>query len=125
MTLDQNRDLDKFFSGNYLVNAVRHVIVAPSTYQTVLEIAKDSSIQDHADIDRDTAQNKSLSGFTDFYNNITDLRTGNYSTDADIQGNENYYGEPINVTSADADIQGEEDFYGQPIDKFRGSSEGD
>jgi hypothetical protein len=29
------------------------------------------------------------------------------------------------VTSADADIQGEEDFYGQPIDKFRGSSEGD
>jgi hypothetical protein len=125
MTLDQNRDLDKFFSGNYLVNAVRHVIVAPSTYQTVLEIAKDSSIQDHADIDRDTAQNKSLSGFTDFYNNITDLRTGNYSTDADIQGNENFYGEPINVTSADADIQGEEDFYGQPIDKFRGSSEGD
>ncbi len=111
-----NKELDKFFSGRYLVNAVRHVIVAPSVYQTVLEVAKDSSIQDHADIDQDTAQNRSLSGITDFYNDISNLRTG--FGDADIQGGENFYGEAINVNvvnnnvNADADIQGNEDFYG-------------
>jgi hypothetical protein len=34
--------LDKFYSGKYLVTAVRHII-QPTKYQTILEIAKDSS----------------------------------------------------------------------------------
>ena len=38
----QNRDLDKFYSGKYLVTAVRHII-QNGVYQTVLEIIKESS----------------------------------------------------------------------------------
>ena len=40
---DEDRELDPFFSGKYLVNAVRHVL-QPSNgmYQTFLELAKDS-----------------------------------------------------------------------------------
>jgi len=38
------KDLDKFYSGKYLVTAVRHVIQPMNgTYQTILEIAKDSA----------------------------------------------------------------------------------
>ena len=36
------KELDKFYSGKYLVTAVRHII-QPTRYQTILEIAKDSS----------------------------------------------------------------------------------
>jgi len=39
---DNLKELDKFYSGKYLVTAVRHII-QPNRYQTVLEIAKDSS----------------------------------------------------------------------------------
>lgn len=38
-----NRDMDKFYSGKYLVTAVRHSIIVPNQYQTILEITKDSS----------------------------------------------------------------------------------
>jgi len=37
------KELDKFLSGKYLVVAVRHTIQARGVYQTVMEIAKDSS----------------------------------------------------------------------------------
>ena len=36
------REPDKFYSGKYLVTAVRHIIQSEGVYQTVLEIAKDS-----------------------------------------------------------------------------------
>ena len=36
------REPDKFYSGKYLVTAVRHIIQSEGIYQTVLEIAKDS-----------------------------------------------------------------------------------
>jgi len=40
----KSRELDRFYSGKYLVTAVRHVIQPQSgSYQTILEIAKDSS----------------------------------------------------------------------------------
>ena len=38
----QQRNLDEFYSGKYLVTAVRHII-QPTAFQTVLEIAKDST----------------------------------------------------------------------------------
>lgn len=37
-----NRELDKFYSGKYLINAVRHILQAQGIYQTVLEISKES-----------------------------------------------------------------------------------
>jgi hypothetical protein len=37
------RELDKFYSGKYLVTAVRHIIQPEGIFQTVLEIAKGSS----------------------------------------------------------------------------------
>lgn len=36
------KDRDKYFSGKYLVTAVRHIIQSQGVFQTVLEIAKDS-----------------------------------------------------------------------------------
>jgi hypothetical protein len=51
-----NRELDKFYSGKYLVNAVRHIIQSNGAYQTVLEIAKESystkpqSVNDNTDM---------------------------------------------------------------------------
>jgi hypothetical protein len=38
----KERDLDEFYSGKYLVTAVRHII-QQGAYQTVIEICKDSS----------------------------------------------------------------------------------
>jgi hypothetical protein len=37
------KDLDRYYSGTYLVSAVRHIISSGGSYQTVLEITKDSS----------------------------------------------------------------------------------
>ena len=37
-----NREFDKFFSGKYLVTAVRHVIQSQGVFQTILELAKES-----------------------------------------------------------------------------------
>jgi hypothetical protein len=39
---EKKRELDKFYSGKYLVTAVRHMI-GVNSFQTVLEVAKDSS----------------------------------------------------------------------------------
>jgi hypothetical protein len=39
-----SKGLDEFYSGKYLVTAVRHII-QPTVYQTVVEIAKDSSVK--------------------------------------------------------------------------------
>jgi hypothetical protein len=36
--------LDKFYSGKYLVTAVRHILQSNGVYQTVLEIAKESTV---------------------------------------------------------------------------------
>lgn len=38
------KELDKFYSGKYLVTAVRHIIQYDGAFQTVLEIAKGSSV---------------------------------------------------------------------------------
>lgn len=40
---NETRDLDKFYSGKYLVTAVRHMIDVPNKYLTILELAKDSA----------------------------------------------------------------------------------
>jgi len=41
--LSNKKELDKFYSGKYLIVAVRHLLLAQGSYQTVLELAKDSS----------------------------------------------------------------------------------
>ena len=43
------KDLDKLYSGKYLVTAIRHII-QPTAFQTVLEIAKDSTPTRYASI---------------------------------------------------------------------------
>jgi hypothetical protein len=45
----EKRQLDEFYSGKYLVTAVRHVI-QPTAYQTFLEIAKDSTPKNYNNI---------------------------------------------------------------------------
>jgi hypothetical protein len=41
-----SKGLNEFYSGKYLVTAVRHII-QPTVYQTVVEIAKDSSVKSY------------------------------------------------------------------------------
>lgn len=67
------RELDKFYSGKYLVTAVRHIISTPATFQTVLELAKDSSPTEYIKRDSSSAEAKQLSGFTDAVNNLKGL----------------------------------------------------
>lgn len=43
----ETRELDKFYSGKYLITAVRHIAQSQGVYQTVLEIAKDSTLQEY------------------------------------------------------------------------------
>jgi hypothetical protein len=50
---------DKFYSGNYLVTAVRHMITMHE-YKTVLEISKDSSVTPYAGIDNGQALWKNM-----------------------------------------------------------------
>jgi hypothetical protein len=45
-----NREPDSFYSGNYLITAVKHLITF-NDYKTIVEIAKDSSAEQYADID--------------------------------------------------------------------------
>jgi hypothetical protein len=45
------RLLDKFYSGKYMVTAVRHIFQSTGVYQTVLEIAKDSTPNEFNSID--------------------------------------------------------------------------
>jgi hypothetical protein len=65
-----NKDLDKFYSGKYLVTAVRHIVTTPTEFQTVLELAKDSSPTSYVQRDSDTAEAKSMTGLTQSFNNI-------------------------------------------------------
>jgi len=50
---------DKFYSGNYLITAVRHMITMYE-YKTVLEISKDSSVTPYAGIDNGQALWKNM-----------------------------------------------------------------
>jgi len=52
------KDLDKFYSGKYLVTAVRHIIQPQGIYQTILELAKDSSPTAYSKINNDSAAQK-------------------------------------------------------------------
>jgi hypothetical protein len=54
---DNLKELDKFYSGKYLVTAVRHII-QPTRYQTVLEIAKDSSPTGYTQTDNKSVTTK-------------------------------------------------------------------
>lgn len=47
---DTTKDADKFYSGKYLVTAVRHIFNDSGSYITVLEIAKDSVKSSYANI---------------------------------------------------------------------------
>jgi hypothetical protein len=56
----QQKNLDEFYSGKYLVTAVRHII-QPTAFQTVLEIAKDSTPKRYTGIRNDSdAWNKAI-----------------------------------------------------------------
>jgi ribosomal protein L2 len=50
-----NKDLDKFYSGKYLVSAVRHIISSSGYYQTVLELSRDSSKTEYPSIDSNSS----------------------------------------------------------------------
>lgn len=47
----KEREPDKFYSGKYLVTAVRHIIQSEGVYQTVLEITKDSLVSKPNSVD--------------------------------------------------------------------------
>jgi len=49
------KELDKHYSGKYLVTAVRHII-QPTTFQTVLEVAKDSSPTPYGGVNNQSAE---------------------------------------------------------------------
>jgi hypothetical protein len=55
--IDKIKKLDKFYSGKYLVTAVRHII-QPNRYQTILEIAKDSSNKPYTQTDNSSPTTK-------------------------------------------------------------------
>lgn len=48
------RELDAFYSGKYLVSAVRHIISSSGSYQTILELTKDSSSTRYPTIDNNS-----------------------------------------------------------------------
>lgn len=50
-----SKGLDEFYSGKYLVTAVRHII-QPTVYQTVVEIAKDSSNKNYNPINDNSSE---------------------------------------------------------------------
>jgi hypothetical protein len=49
------RELDNLYSGKYLVTAVRHLISVPDSYQTILEICKDSSVNPLPNVNESSA----------------------------------------------------------------------
>jgi hypothetical protein len=54
------KDLDNFYSGKYLVTAVRHVVQAQGVYQTILEVAKDSTNAEYSSVDINSSNWKSV-----------------------------------------------------------------
>jgi len=60
-TLDSGKatkDSDNFYSGKYLVTAVRHIIQATGIFQTILEISKESVQNEYAAIDNNNTKLK-------------------------------------------------------------------
>lgn len=62
------RELDKFYSGKYLVTAVRHIATSPNEYRTVLELGRDSSTKKYASRGGNTVEAKSVNGNIDSVN---------------------------------------------------------
>jgi hypothetical protein len=56
----KTKELDKFYSGKYLVTAVRHRILPQGSFQTILEIAKDSSTNTVSSTDPSNADFKTF-----------------------------------------------------------------
>ncbi len=50
------KELDRYYSGTYLVTAVRHIITSGGAYQTVLEITKDSSPTAYSQINNNSPE---------------------------------------------------------------------
>lgn len=46
------KEYDKFYSGKYLITAVRHIVQSQGIFQTVLEISKDSSQAAYIDLNK-------------------------------------------------------------------------
>ena len=57
---NKSKELDAFYSGKYLVTAVRHIIKSEGVYQTVLEIAKDSTPTQYNQIDSSSTDWKNV-----------------------------------------------------------------
>ncbi len=51
-----NKELDRYYSGTYLITAVRHIVTSAGSYQTVLEITKDSSPTAYSDINNNSPE---------------------------------------------------------------------
>jgi len=66
----KSKELDKFYSGKYLVSAIRHAVVMPHSFQTILEITKDSTPTSYVERDSDTAEGNEYSGFTNYLNDL-------------------------------------------------------
>ena len=54
----ENKELDPYYSGKYLVNAVRHVLQSQGAYQTVMELAKESYETPIGSTNSSTAKNE-------------------------------------------------------------------
>lgn len=52
----KEKELDKFYSGKYLITAVRHIIQSEGNYKTVLEIAKDSTTTSYSNINNNSSE---------------------------------------------------------------------
>jgi hypothetical protein len=48
------KEPDAFYSGNYLITAVRHLLTV-HTYRTILELAKGSSVTQYASVDNNSS----------------------------------------------------------------------
>jgi len=53
-----NKELDPYYSGKYLVNAVRHVLQSQGAYQTIMELAKESYETPIGSTNSSTAKNE-------------------------------------------------------------------
>jgi hypothetical protein len=52
------KELDPYYSGKYLVNAVRHVLQSQGAYQTIMELAKESYETPIGSTNSSTAKNE-------------------------------------------------------------------
>jgi hypothetical protein len=53
---NSEKELDKFYSGKYLITAARHIIESQGKYTTVLEISKDSTPTAYPNIKNDSSE---------------------------------------------------------------------